>query len=328
MTKNSIGSQETTRLISLSSGQGVKNMGWDLDEIISQLSRPRSVSLQSWSQERNHVPLPSRDALLQIVDHLRAALFPFHFGQPDLGDIPTRYFIGHTLNEALQLLQHQVRREQWLLGPELHLDEAHIQAKSQATVQAFAEQLPELKNLLESDIAAAYHGDPAAKNLDEVLFCYPGITAITYHRIAHALYRLDSPLLARIIGEIGHSLTGIDIHPGASIGNSFFIDHGTGVVIGETSVIGDRVRIYQAVTLGAKSFPRDEEGSLVNGNARHPIVEDDVVIYSGATILGRITIGRGATIGGNVWLTRSVPPGSFVSQAQLRQEIFDEGAGI
>jgi len=292
MTKNSIGSQETTRLISLSSGQGVKNMGWDLDEIISQLSRPRSVSLQSWSQERNHVPLPSRDTLLQIVDHLRAALFPFHFGQPDLGDIPTRYFIGHTLNEALQLLQHQVRREQWLLGPELHLDEAHIQAKSQATVQAFAEQLPELKNLLESDIAAAYHGDPAAKNLDEVLFCYPGITAITYHRIAHALYRLDSPLLARIIGEIGHSLTGIDIHPGASIGNSFFIDHGTGVVIGETSIIGDRVRIYQAVTLGAKSFPRDEEGSLVKGNARHPIVEDDVVIYSGATILGRITIVR------------------------------------
>jgi serine O-acetyltransferase len=292
MTKNSIGSQETTRLISLSSGQGVKNMGWDLDEIISQLSRPRSVSLQSWSQERNHVPLPSRDTLLQIVDHLRAALFPFHFGQPDLGDIPTRYFIGHTLNEALQLLQYQVRREQWLLGPELHLDEAHIQAKSQATVQVFAEQLPELKNLLESDIAAAYHGDPAAKNLDEVLFCYPGITAITYHRIAHALYRLDSPLLARIIGEIGHSLTGIDIHPGASIGNSFFIDHGTGVVIGETSIIGDRVRIYQAVTLGAKSFPRDEEGSLVKGNARHPIVEDDVVIYSGATILGRITIVR------------------------------------
>ncbi|MFM7442257.1 MAG: serine O-acetyltransferase EpsC, partial [Snowella sp.] len=266
--------------------------------------------------------------LFRIVDHLRAALFPFHFGKPDLADIPTRYFIGHTLNEALQLLQHQVRREQWLLGSALHLEEARIESQSQATAQAFAEQLPQLKSLLESDIAAAYHGDPAAKNLDEVLFCYPGITAITYHRIAHALYRLDSPLLARIIGEIGHSLTGIDIHPGATIGNSFFIDHGTGVVIGKTTIIGDRVRIYQAVTLGAKSFPRDEKGSLVKGNARHPIVEDDVVIYSGATILGRITIGRGATIGGNVWLTRSVPPGSFVSQAQLRQEIFDEGAGI
>lgn len=328
MTTNSIGSQGATRFISLSSGQGAKHMDWDLDEIITQLSRPRSVSLQSWSQECNHVPLPSRDVLFQILDHLRAALFPFHFGRPDLGDIPTRYFIGHSLNEALQLLQHQVRREQWLLGPELHLDETHIEARSQATVQAFAKQLPELKNLLESDIAAAYHGDPAAKNLDEVLFCYPGITAITYHRIAHALYRLDSPLLARIIGEIGHSLTGIDIHPGASIGNSFFIDHGTGVVIGETSIIGDRVRIYQAVTLGAKSFPREESGSLIKGQARHPIIEDDVVIYSGATILGRVTIGRGATIGGNVWLTRSVLPGSFVSQAQLRQEIFDEGAGI
>ncbi len=161
-----------------------------------------------------------------------------------------------------------------------------------------------------------------------MLFCYPGVTAITYPRIAHALYRLDSPLLARIISEIGHSLTGIDIHPGASIGNSFFIDHGTGVVIGATTVIGDRVRLYQAVTLGAKSFPRDESGSLIKGQARHPIIEDDVVIYSGATILGRVTIGRGATIGGNVWLTRSVPPGGFVSQAQLRQEMFDDGSGI
>lgn len=301
---------------------------WNLDAIITQLAQPRSPQQLSWLQENHPVPLPSRDALFQIVDQLRAALFPFHFGKSVLGDTPTRYFIGHTLNEALQLLHHQVRREQWLLGSALSLEEAQIEAQSQATVQAFAEQLPALKTLLESDIAAAYHGDPAAKNFDEVLFCYPGITAITYHRIAHTLYQLDSLLLARIIGEIGHSLTGIDIHPGASIGHSFFIDHGTGVVIGETSVIGDRVRIYQAVTLGAKSFPRDESGSLVKGQARHPIIEDDVVIYSGATILGRVTIGRGATIGGNVWLTRSVPPGSFISQAQLRQEIFDEGAGI
>ena len=301
---------------------------WDLDDIITKLSQPRSSQLQSWSQDKNQVPLPSRDALFHILDQLRATLFPFHFGKSIFGETPTRYFIAHTLNEALQLLHHQVHREKWLLGADLHLEEARIESQSQATVQAFAEQLPELKKLLESDIVAAYHGDPSAKNLDEVLFCYPGITAITYHRIAHALYRLDSTLLARIIGEIGHSLTGIDIHPGASIGHSFFIDHGTGVVIGETSVIGDRVRIYQAVTLGAKSFPRDESGSLVKGQPRHPIIEDDVVIYSGATILGRVTIGRGATIGGNVWLTRSVSPGSFISQAQLRQEFFDEGAGI
>ncbi len=327
MTLDSLGDRPVTGIPS-PLRQGTRRLVWDLDRIVSQLAPARSASASSWSQESNSVPLPSRDALLQIVDHLRAALFPFHFGKPDLGDTSTRYFIGQTLNEALQHLQHQVWRERWLLGSELHLQESEIESQAQKTVQSFAEQLPQIKILLESDIAAAYHGDPAAKNLDEVLFCYPGITAITYHRIAHALYGLDSPLLARIIAEIGHSLTGIDIHPGASIGHSFFIDHGTGVVIGETSVIGDRVRIYQAVTLGAKSFPREESGSLVKGQARHPIIEDDVVIYSGATVLGRVTIGRGATIGGNVWLTRSVPAGSFISQAQLRQEIFDEGAGI
>jgi serine O-acetyltransferase len=318
----------TEHYAALRSQQGGPASDWNLDEIITQLSEPRSSQLQSWSQEKNQFPLPSRDTLFHILGQIRAALFPFHFGKSVFGETPTRYFIAHTLNEALQLLHHQVHREQWLLGADLHLEEARIEAQSQATVQAFAEQLPALKRLLESDIVAAYHGDPAAKNLDEILFCYPGITAITYHRIAHALYRLGSPLLARIIGEIGHSLTGIDIHPGAAIGHSFFIDHGTGVVIGETSVIGDRVRIYQAVTLGAKSFPRDESGSVVKGQPRHPIIEDDVVIYAGATILGRVTIGQGATIGGNVWLTRSVPPGSFISQAQLRQEMFDEGAGI
>nr|WP_265263549.1 serine O-acetyltransferase EpsC [Spirulina subsalsa] len=301
---------------------------WDLDDVITALSEPRRQSFQSWSPERTHVPLPSREVLLRIVNLLRAALFPFHFGNPDLGETSTRYFVGHTLNEALQLLEEQIRREQYLIQPECQWQEQQIKAQARATVQAFAQQLPQFKTLLESDVVAAYRGDPAAKNLDEVLFCYPGITAITYHRIAHALYCLHSSLLARMIAEIGHSITGIDIHPGASIGQGFFIDHGTGVVIGETTIIGDRVRIYQAVTLGAKSFPRDESGSLVKGHARHPVIEDDVVIYSGATILGRVTIGQAATIGGNVWLTRSVPPGAFVSQAQVREEIFDAGAGI
>ena len=202
-----------------------------LDEIITQLSQPRGESFHSWSQSRSHFPLPSREALFRIVDRLRAVLFPYHFGNPDLGETSSRYFIGHTLNEVLQLLHHQVCREQWLLGSQLHWSSDQIEKHAQGTVQAFATQLPHLKALLETDIIAAYRGDPAARNLDEVLFCYPGVTAITYHRIAHALYRLDSPLLARIVSEIGHSLTGIDIHPGASIGNSFFIDHGTGVVI-------------------------------------------------------------------------------------------------
>jgi len=303
-------------------------MDWNLDETITKLLSSSSCGAKIWSKERNRLPLPSRDVLLTIVNQIRAALFPYHFGNPDLSEISTPYFVGYTLNEALQNLQIQVTREQWLLKPELHIDDHAIEMKSKATVKALIALLPDIKCLLETDIAAAYYGDPAAKNQDEVLFCYPGITAITYHRIAHALYCLDSPLLARIIGEIGHSQTGIDIHPGAVIGSNFFIDHGTGVVIGETAIIGNRVRLYQAVTLGAKSFPRDESGNLVKGNPRHPIIEDDVVIYAGATILGRVTIGRGATIGGNVWVTRSVMPGSFISQAQPRQEFFDEGLGI
>jgi len=168
----------------------------------------------------------------------------------------------------------------------------------------------------------------AAKSLDEALLCYPGIHAIVHYRLAHSLHDLGVPLLARLITELAHSATGIDIHPGADIGASFFIDHGTGVVIGETTVIGERVRIYQAVTLGAKSFRADERGALVKGEPRHPIVEDDVVIYAGATILGRIVIGSGSVIGGNVWLTHSVPPGSRITQAQVRSEVFERGAGI
>ena len=192
----------------------------------------------------------------------------------------------------------------------------------------FAAQLPTVRKLLDTDIQAAFEGDPAARSPDEVLVCYPGITAIIHHRLAHSLYQLGAPLVARMISELAHSATGIDIHPGAQIGESFFIDHGTGVVIGETAVIGRHVRVYQAVTLGAKRFLKDDNGILVKGNARHPIVEDDVVIYAGATILGRITIGRGSTIGGNVWLTHSVPPDSNITQAHTRSELFHGGAGI
>jgi serine O-acetyltransferase len=185
-----------------------------------------------------------------------------------------------------------------------------------------------LRAILDTDIQAAYQGDPAARSADETLFCYPGVTAIIQHRIAHELHALAVPLIPRMISELAHSAPGIDIHPGAHIGPSFFIDHGTGVVIGETAAIGQRVRIYQGVTLGARGFPSDEGGHLVKGLPRHPIVEDDVVIYAGATILGRITIGKGATIGGNVWLTRSVPPGGVVTQARARQDSFENGSGI
>jgi serine O-acetyltransferase len=237
------------------------------------------------------------------------------------------YYVGHTLDVTLRELLVQVRRElRFVSGLETISDQDQEQAF--AITKAFAQRLPHIRSLLDSDIQAAYEGDPAARSIDEVLVCYPGITAITHYRLAHELHRLGVPLIARMISEIAHSATGIEIHPGAQIGASFFIDHGTGVVIGETAIIGEHVRLYQAVTLGAKRFPVDEHGALVKGNARHPIVEDDVVIYAGATLLGRITIGRGSTIGGNVWLTRSVPPGSTISQAQIRNEVYDGGAGI
>ena len=201
-------------------------------------------------------------------------------------------------------------------------------AEAADITRRFAATLPRLRSILETDLAAAYSGDPAARSTDEILVCYPGMTALTYHRFAHELNLLGAPLIARMIAEISHSATGIDIHPGAQIGPSFFIDHGTGVVIGETSRIGCNVRLYQGVTLGAKSFPLDEFGKPIKGIDRHPIVEDDVVIYAGATILGRITIGRGASIGGNVWLTHSVPASARVTQAEARESKFEDGGGI
>ena len=262
-----------------------------------------------------------------IADGLRAVLFPNRLGLPDLTDESIDYYVGHMLDITLRELMIQVRRE---LRFTSGADPSDNSDREQAAVitQAFARQLPRVRRLLESDVHAAYEGDPAARSVDEVLVCYPGITAITHYRLAHELHCLGAPLIARMISEIAHASTGIEIHPGAKIGGSFFIDHGTGVVIGETAIIGEHVRLYQAVTLGAKRFPVDEHGALVKGNLRHPIVEDDVVIYAGATILGRITIGRGSTIGGNVWLTRSVPPGSTISQAQTRSEVFEGGAGI
>jgi len=188
--------------------------------------------------------------------------------------------------------------------------------------------LPDLRRLLALDAVAAFEGDPAASSPSEAIFSYPGVRAITSHRIAHELYQRGVPLIPRIIAEHAHSNTGIDIHPGASVGESFFIDHGTGVVIGETSVIGNRVRIYQGVTLGAKSFPLDDQGRPIKGIARHPVIEDEVTIYAGATILGRITIGRGAVIGGNVWITRDVPPGTTLSQSRPTTDLFESGGGI
>jgi serine O-acetyltransferase len=306
---------------------GIAGSDWNLDRIVAELRASRAGS-QAAGKREQAAPLPSRKAVARIIDGLFAALFPTHFVLPDLTDEGIDYFVGQTLDAALRSLVNQVRLE--LQFASRQPDQGSRDQARQATriTREFAACLPEVRALLENDILAAYQGDPAAKSVEEVRVCYPGIWAITHHRLAHQLCLLGVPLLARIIAELAHSATGIDIHPGAKIGASFFIDHGTGVVIGETAIIGRRVRLYQAVTLGAKSFPVGGDGTLIKGIPRHPIVEDDVVIYAGATILGRVTIGRGSTIGGNVWLTRSVPPGSNITQAQVRSEAFDEGAGI
>lgn len=292
---------------------------FDLKDVVTELAQAR----QRWRQSRlrSHEPgareLPSREALAAILAGLAGALFPMRLGPLDLRHESEDYYVGHTLDTALHALLGQVRLE-------LRYQQRHGQPSTELEdgarriVREFAHALPAIRTLLDSDVVAAFEGDPAARSVDEVLLCYPGVHAMIHHRIAHRLHQLGVPLLARIVAEMAHSQTGIDIHPGAAIGPGFFIDHGTGVVIGETAVVGQRVRLYQAVTLGAKRFPADENGHLAKGLPRHPVVEDDVVIYAGATVLGRVTIGRGATIGGNLWITHDVAPGAQLSQARSR----------
>lgn len=296
--------------------------GWDLERIVGELrhARERWRESQQRTRESGVREFPSRDALQEIASALCSGLFPMRLGPADLCHEGEDFYVGHTLHSALNALLHQVRLELAYQARHDAGEVRHIVARADDIVRRFATDLPRLRALLDTDVQAAFDGDPAARSVDEVLLCYPGVLAIIHHRLAHTLYCLGAPLIARILSEIAHSKTGIDIHPGAKISKAFFIDHGTGVVIGETAVIGQRVRLYQAVTLGARSFASEADGTLSKGGARHPVVEDDVVIYAGATVLGRITIGRGSSIGGNVWLTRSVPPNSHVTQASLQQE--------
>lgn len=309
--------------------------GWNLAELVDSLRGCRERSPLNNRSTIKPAALPSPKVLTKVMESLMAALYPRRLGPTaaEQGALALREariddFVGLTLHDSLLALRDQVRIE--LVARATTDDSPGLEEQQQATAITgrFAAQLPRIRTLLDSDLIAAYRGDPAAESLDEVLVCYPGMQAIIHHRFAHALHGLGAPLVARIIAEISHSATGVDIHPGASIGESFFIDHGTGVVIGGTAVIGDRVRLYQAVTLGAKSFPLDDQGVLVKGEPRHPIVEDDVVIYAGATILGRVTIGQGAQIGGNVWLTRSIAAGTTITQAKVISETFGEGSGI
>lgn len=281
-------------------------------------ARERWRTSQHRLQEVGGRELPAREALAEVVGQLRGALFPMRLGPPDLLQEHEDDYIAATLHTALGALLQQVRLElrHQARTRDAGQTEAEAQTKALSLVRAFGGSLPTIRQLLDSDVLAAFQGDPAARSVDEVLLCYPGIHAMIHHRIAHRLHGLGVPLLARMVAELAHGETGIDIHPGARIGPGCFIDHGTGVVIGETAEIGRNVRLYQAVTLGAKRFETDEAGHIQKGGARHPVLEDDVVIYAGATVLGRVTIGRGSTIGGNVWLTHSVPPGSRINQAQ------------
>jgi serine O-acetyltransferase len=289
---------------------------FSLTELVENLreSREETHKIRHLGRVRE---LPSRAELESILTGLFAALFPTHYGRPDLTDDDIDYFVGDVLNVTLKKLAEQVRRGLYFVSQENLVDENQFDQKAKDLTKKFAESLPHIRALIVSDVRAAMSGDPAATSVSEILLCYPGVSATIHHRIAHALHQLGAGLLARFISEIAHSKTGVDIHPGAEINEGFFIDHGTGVVIGETAVIGKHVRLYQAVTLGAKRFPADSEGNLIKGQARHPVVEDEVIIYAGATVLGRVTIGARSTIGGNVWLTHSVPPDSNISQAQM-----------
>ena len=271
-------------------------------------------------------PRPSRESVHNLANRLQSLLFPGYFEERCGGELDQRGCLRSGLGWVAEELVEQVKRGLCFRRKEAYHDCCHAEALEK--VETFMRSLPRLRALLALDAQAAYRGDPAAESVEETIFCYPGITAIAHHRIAHELYRLGVTLIARIISEQAHSLTGIDIHPGASIGEGFFIDHGTGVVIGETCVIGKNVTLYQGVTLGARSFPLDAHGRPIKGAPRHPLIEDEVVIYAGATVLGRITVGRGSMIGGNVWLTESVPAGSKVTQRKARQEAFEQGAGI
>jgi serine O-acetyltransferase len=298
-----------------------------LDAVVASLCEPESYK-SVYYRRASGAPMPSVAVMAEIMERLRAVLFPGYFGDSDVSPKAIAYHTGSHLDVVFRLLAEQVRRGYCFTCDRPEMECLGCDALALDLTLKFMAELPRVRVLLASDVQAAYDGDPAAKNQGETIFCYPSVLALTHHRVAHELYKLGVDIIPRIISEMAHSKTGIDIHPGARIGERFFIDHGTGTVIGETCIIGNNVRLYQGVTLGAKSFPKDASGNPVKGLDRHPIVEDDVIVYSGATILGRVTIGAGSHIGGNVWVTENVPPGSNLVQSKVQEVMFTGGAGI
>lgn len=294
----------------------VKNLTHQLGTAIQALSDIDSMG-GMFHEHRDGAPLPSGPALQEIIDLCRAILFPGFYGKSNLNSKTLEFHIGVNVERLYQLLSEQIMAGLcFMQGKEEPICPTK---QAQQVAAAFIGKLPELRRTLATDIEAAYNGDPAATSRGEIISCYPVIKAISNYRIAHELFLQGVPLIPRIITEMAHSETGIDIHPEAQIGHHFTIDHGTGVVIGATCIIGNNVKLYQGVTLGAKSFPLDEKGNPIKGIPRHPILEDDVIVYSNATILGRITIGKGTVIGGNLWVTESTEPGEHLVQAKKRR---------
>ena len=282
------------------------NINDRLTQVVRELTTPDACDALLYHHTDGHA-LPSLDRLNEVICLCRAILFPGYFGHSGVSSHTIAYHTGVNVESLFYKLTEQIQAG-------LCFDEEQESADAAAIASQFIERLPHLRRLLATDVVAAYEGDPAATSYGEVISCYPAIRAISNYRIAHELHLLGVPLIPRIITEMAHSETGIDIHPAATIGSHFTIDHGTGVVIGATSILGNHVKLYQGVTLGAKSFPLDEQGNPIKGIDRHPILEDNVIVYSNSTILGRIIIGKDAVIGGNVWVTEDVEPGAKVLQ--------------
>jgi len=259
--------------------------------------------------------LPVRGEILQILDLLFEVLFPGHTGKRTVTKSNIKFIVGDILCQIYTELSEQIERAYLYQCKINKCEGCDCRTMAENVTQHLLTQLPKIRQMLKGDVGAAFDGDPAAKSYEEIVISYPCITAIATYRIAHELYLKQVPLVPRIMSECAHSKTGIDIHPGAKIGKNFFIDHGTGVVIGETTIIGDKVKIYQGTTLGAMSFPKDERGRIIKGGKRHPTIEDNVTIYAEATILGDIIIGKNSVVGGNVWIKESVPAGVTVTVA-------------
>ena len=308
--------------------KGDKPEGKWVDSVVRSLVDARSFDVLSY-KHRTGESMPSIEKLKLIVDNIRQIVFPGYFGEINQKSETLPYYMGVLIDEVYESMAEQIFSGLCFICE--NEDDRELAAKrgtSERIAAEFVHGLAELRRILITDVNAAYLGDPAANSVGEVIFCYPAIRAISSYRIAHSLFELGVPLIPRIITEMAHSETGIDINPEAIIGEYFTIDHGTGVVIGSTSIIGKNVKLFQGVTLGAKSFPLDEHGNPVKGIPRHPIVEDNVIIYSNATILGRITIGHDSVIGGNIWVTNDLAPNSRVIQNKTKITDFFNGAGI